>query len=166
MTLLRGCWAVLLLAHPTGGSGSGSSLSRDESTGAPPPPPLRLAAERLCPRGRANVLDYGADPTGANDSAPAFRAAEKACQSIYAPAGVYTLRTPTPGNRTAPPSWATTTTSVAAAGGRLAGSGGLCPSDGHNCVVNTTACTCQPGDGQPFDMAAGTKHPGERSSPY
>ena len=165
MTLLRGCWAVLLLAHPTGGSGSGSSLSRDEST-APPPPPLLLAAERLCPRGRANVLDYGADPTGANDSAPAFRAAEKACQSIYAPAGVYTLRTPTPGNRTAPRSWATTTsTSVAAAGGRLAG-GGLCPSDGHNCVVNKTACTCRPGDGQPFDMAAGTKHPGERSNPY
>ena len=41
-----------------------------------------------------------------------------------------------------------------------AGSGGFCPSDGRNCEVNKTACTCPPGDGLPFDMAAGTTHPG------
>jgi hypothetical protein len=127
LVMLRSCWAVLLVAHTSAG-------------------------ERPCPRGRANVLDFGADPTGTNDSAPAFRAAAAACQSLYAPAGVYTLRTPEPGNRTAPPP-----TAVATAAGS---SGDTCPADGRNCAYNTTACTCRPGDGPPFDMAGGTKHPG------
>ena len=40
-----------------------------------------------------SVLDFGADPTGVADSAPAFQAAIAASLSIYIPAGTYTIGT-------------------------------------------------------------------------
>lgn len=41
-----------------------------------------------------NVLDYGADPTGATDSAPAIRLALAAGKAIYFPAGNYLVNSP------------------------------------------------------------------------
>ena len=58
--LLKSDDALLSSSNLGRGGGGGG----DGGGGAP-----LLAAGRLCPRGRANVLDYGADPTGANDSA-------------------------------------------------------------------------------------------------
>ena len=39
----------------------------------------------------ANVLDYGADPTGVTDSAPAFQAALATGHNVWAPAGTYLI---------------------------------------------------------------------------
>ena len=100
------------------------------------------------------MLDFGADPSGTNDSAPAFRAALAACQSLYAPAGTYALKTPEPSGRLP-------TTAAAAAAAALpppapaaeeAAAGGFCPSDGRNCIFSgrsTPGCNCPPGDGPP-----------------
>ena len=115
---------------------------------------------RGCPRGRANVLEYGADPSGANDSAPAFRAAIAACQSVYAPAGSYSLRSAEPSG---PISFRTPDSGLTASPVQkrpeiIGKGGGYCPSDGRNCLPEN--CTCPEGDGTPYDMAAGTKHPG------
>jgi hypothetical protein len=41
-----------------------------------------------------NVLDYGADPTGVADSAPAINAAIAARRFVYFPAGTYLVNTP------------------------------------------------------------------------
>lgn len=41
-----------------------------------------------------NVLDYGADPTGATDSGPAINAAIAAKRFVYLPAGTYLVNTP------------------------------------------------------------------------
>lgn len=40
----------------------------------------------------ANVMDYGADPTGVADSAPAINAALAAGRSVYMPEGIYHIR--------------------------------------------------------------------------
>jgi hypothetical protein len=124
--------------------------------------------KRGCPLGRANVLDYGADASGKNDSAPAFRAAIAACQSVYAPAGSYTLRSAEPSGRLRPTTAFSAATSSAASSVAVVserrpddgdGTRGIhCPSDGKNCL--TTNCSCPAGDGPPFDMAAGSAHPG------
>ena len=93
-----------------------------------------------CPHGRANVLDFGADPTGKNDSAPAFRAAVAACQAVYAPAGTYSLRTAEPSGKPAPGGHAAALRSGTATSS--------CPSDGRNCEIAN--CSCPPGDGTPY----------------
>lgn len=41
----------------------------------------------------ANVLDYGADPTGSTDSSPAIQAALTARQQVYIPQGTYLINT-------------------------------------------------------------------------
>ena len=134
--------ASLLVASLRSASGGGG---RSGTRGHPQHP---LAAASGCPGGRANVMDFGADPSGTNDSAPAFRAALAACQSLYAPAGTYALKTPEPSGRLP-------TAAAAAAAAALppppaaeeAAAGGFCPSDGRNCIVAN--CTCPPGDGPP-----------------
>jgi hypothetical protein len=108
------------------------------------------AGVTTCATGRANVLHFGADPSGKNDSAPAFRAAIAACQSVYAPAGNYLLRTAEPSGRLPPSAALASSSSIGAASG-------TCPSDGRNCLHEN--CTCPPGDGPPYDMAAYTKNP-------
>lgn len=40
-----------------------------------------------------NVLDYGADPTGTNDSAPAFRAVMGSNRKVFVPPGTYLFKT-------------------------------------------------------------------------
>ena len=41
----------------------------------------------------ANVLDFGADPTGAANSAASIQAAMDASKSVYFPAGTYLVQT-------------------------------------------------------------------------
>ena len=118
-----------------GGASSGLSAAKGNGAG--------------CPHGgRASVLTFGADPSGTNDSAPAFRAAVAACRAIYAPAGTYTLRSPEPSGKPQPQS---SSQPVA-----LLVDGSTCPSDGRNCI--DANCTCPTGDGAPYNMAAGTKN--------
>lgn len=77
----------------TGGSISGVDVSGDDvtATGSTTPRTLGTRASDLI-----NVLDYGADPTGVADSAPAFEAAMNAVPSgtwgkVIVPKGTYRL---------------------------------------------------------------------------
>jgi hypothetical protein len=122
---------------------------------------LRVGAAGIsdCPNGRANVLDFGADPGGQNNSAPAFRAAITACQSVYAPAGKYLLQSAEPSGRLTPPASSATGRGDTQPMRVAVGNGvSICPSDGRNCLHEN--CSCPAGDGSPYDMAAGTKNPG------
>ena len=133
------------VAAPAPTAGRGEQVEQQETRDT------RFASPAVasgCPHGRANVLDFGADPTGKNDSAPAFRAAVAACQAVYAPAGTYSLRTAEPSGKPVPGGHAAALQSGTATSS--------CPSDGHNCFCGN--CTCLPGDGAPYNMAAGTKN--------
>jgi hypothetical protein len=71
-----------------GGTLSASLISYNEGgTGAA----TRTVQNKL--QESVSVLDFGADPTGATNSAPAFQAAIAASLSIYIPPGTYTIGT-------------------------------------------------------------------------
>jgi hypothetical protein len=77
----------------TGGAISGVDLSADPVTASGSTTARALGARAS---DRINVLDYGADPTGVADSAPAFLAAMSAVPSggygaVFAPRGTYRL---------------------------------------------------------------------------
>jgi hypothetical protein len=77
----------------TGGTISGVNLSANPITATGSATARTLAARAS---DRINLLDFGADPTGAGDSAPAFVAAMNAVPnggygSIFVPAGTYRL---------------------------------------------------------------------------
>jgi hypothetical protein len=81
----------------TGGTMSGAITGLAPSTALPTGASVaRTLAARFADF--ANVLDFGADPTGVADSAPAFNAAAAATtpsgglRTVYAPAGTYKLR--------------------------------------------------------------------------
>ena len=88
-------WLLGLLAS--------SALTGPALAGGAYPNPASIATNGLVPRNlndrfadAANVLDYGADPTGAADSTSAFQAALAATRfgvrrNVYAPAGTYHL---------------------------------------------------------------------------
>ena len=86
-----------------------------------------------------------------------FRAALASCQALYVPAGLYTLRSSEPSGRFPPPP--KPPQRVELDDDSAAQVQGYCPTDGKNCEYSAN-CTCPPGDGPPFDMAAGTKRPG------
>jgi hypothetical protein len=148
LCIMMAGWQLLpaLLSHSVGGAAAAAAA----------------AVVNNCPHGRANVVDFGADPTGHNDSAPHFRAALASCQALYVPAGLYSLRSPEPSGRLPPPPPMTVTMAQLQQRRKrrssTGASGHYCPTDGRNCEYAN--CTCPPGDGSPFDMAAHTRHPG------
>ena len=57
---------------------------------------LTKAKDRMIDNGVYNVIDYGADPTGATDSSVAFQAAANVAangEKVIVPAGTYAIQT-------------------------------------------------------------------------
>lgn len=57
-------------------------------------PALSMDASAVITTATANVLDFGADPTGKDDSGPAFNSALKTFRAVVVPAGTYLIKTP------------------------------------------------------------------------